>query len=110
MFLRKSNIRRDPLPITMNGVRMGERLLQIGVDDPAIAGMLAAKVGLSGSAAMAVPDERAAGRARDGIANAGGLVDLHVIEPGAPLPFGDSGFDALVVHNMDHQLGALAED
>ena len=33
MFLRKSRI--EPLPVTMSAVRMGERVLQIGVDDPA---------------------------------------------------------------------------
>ena len=35
---------RDSMPVTMTSVRMGERLLQIGVDDPALVGALAAKV------------------------------------------------------------------
>jgi SAM-dependent methyltransferase len=109
MFLRKSTVRRDPLPVTMSGVRMGERLLQIGVNDPGIAGLLAAKVGLSGNAAMVVDDEPAAARARDGIANAGGLVDLHVTQTGDPLPFADGSFDVLVVHNMEFRLGSLAD-
>ena len=31
MFLRKTDVStRDPLAVTMSGVRMGERLLQIG--------------------------------------------------------------------------------
>ena len=63
MFLRKCR-GREPLPVTMSGVRMGERVLQIGVDDPAVAGALAAKVGLSGNAAIAVADERVAARAQ----------------------------------------------
>ena len=61
MFLRKSRI--EPLPVTMSGVRMGERVLQIGVDDPAVASAIAAKVGLSGNAAIAVADDRDAARA-----------------------------------------------
>ena len=53
----------EPLPVTMSAVRMGERVLQIGVDDPTIASAIAAKVGLSGNAAIAVTDERDAARA-----------------------------------------------
>ena len=66
MFLRKSRVGRDPLVMTMSGVRLGERLLQIGVDDPAVLGALAAKVGLSGHAAVVTLDERSAERARTG--------------------------------------------
>ena len=33
MFLRKPRIQL--LPVTMSAVRMGERVLQIGLDDPA---------------------------------------------------------------------------
>jgi ubiquinone/menaquinone biosynthesis C-methylase UbiE len=106
MFLRKPTTRRDPLPVTMSGVRMGERVLQIGVDDPRVAGAIASKVGLSGHAAMVVADEQAAGRARAGIADAGGLVDLHV-EPSDTLPFADGSFDALVAHQMTLALAAL---
>ncbi len=40
MFLRKTRI--EPLPVTMSAVRMGERVLQIGVDDPAVASAIAA--------------------------------------------------------------------
>jgi hypothetical protein len=34
MFLRQSTVGREPLAIAMSGVRMGERLLQIGRDSP----------------------------------------------------------------------------
>ena len=47
-FLRKSGL--EQLPVAMSGVRMGERALQIGIDDRSLAGVIAAKVGLSGSA------------------------------------------------------------
>lgn len=104
-FLRKTSP-RDPLPVTMSGVRMGERLLQIGVDDARLAGQLAAKVGLSGHAAMIVADEAAATRARGGIADAGGLVDLQVGRLDQ-LPFPPDSFDAIVVHNMHNLLASI---
>ena len=70
-FLRKSKTDTEPLPMTMSGVRMGERLLQIGVDDPKLRRRDGAKVGLSGSASVAVSDEAAAARARGGAARRG---------------------------------------
>jgi SAM-dependent methyltransferase len=94
-FLRKSTLER--LPVAMSGVRMGERALQIGVDDSSLVGAIAAKVGLSGHAAVAVPDERQAARARAGAARAGALADVQVTTPDA-LPFADEAFDVVVLH------------
>lgn len=104
MFLRKSRI--EPLPVTMCAVRMGERVLQIGVDDPAMASAIAAKVGLSGHAAIAVTDERDAARAHRAAANAGILVDVRVTAL-APLPFDNDAFDLIIVHSMGGLLSAL---
>ena len=95
MFLRKTRI--EPLPVTMSAVRMGERVLQVGVDDPAVASAIAAKAGLSGSAAIVVTDERDAARAARATANAGILVDVKVT-PLASLPFESESFDLVVVH------------
>jgi SAM-dependent methyltransferase len=95
MFLRKTRI--EPLPVTMSAVRMGERVLQIGVDDPAVASAIAAKTGLSGSAAIVVTDERDAERAQTAMAHAGILVDVKVT-PLASLPFENDSFDLVVVH------------
>jgi SAM-dependent methyltransferase len=104
MFLRKSRI--EPLPVTMSAVRMGERVLQIGVDDPAVASAIAAKVGLSGNAAIAVTDGRDAARAQGAAANAGVLVDVKVT-PIAPLPFDNDAFDLVIVHSMRGLLSSL---
>lgn len=103
MFLRKTRT-REPLPITMTGVRMGERLLQIGLDDPAVAGAIAAKVGLSGAAAMAVGDEDTAARAKMAAAQSGALVDVNVT-PLERLPYGDASFDVVVVHALRDPVG-----
>ena len=95
MFLRKSRI--EPLPVTMSAVRMGERVLQVGVDDPAVASAIAAKAGLSGNAAMAVVNDRDAARANHAFSNAGILVDVQVA-PLERLPFASDTFDLVVVH------------
>lgn len=94
-FLRKSSLER--LPVVMSGVRMGERALQIGVDDASLLGAIATKVGLSGHAAVVVADEKAAEKARRGAAAAGALVDVQIGTLDA-FPFDDDAFDVVVVH------------
>jgi ubiquinone/menaquinone biosynthesis C-methylase UbiE len=107
MFLRKAvGGGRDPLPITMSGVRMGERVLQIGVDDPALAGALAAKVGLSGHAALAVVDDDGAQKARSGAEEAATLMDVQVT-PLDALPFTEHAFDVVVINSVGGLLTAL---
>jgi SAM-dependent methyltransferase len=109
MFLRKSRVGRDPLVMAMSGVRLGERLLQIGIDDPAVLGALAAKVGISGHAAVVAFDERSAERARHGIAEASTLADINVTSDGT-LPFDDGSFDVVVVHSASGLLASLDAD
>lgn len=104
MFLRKSRV--EPLPVTMSAVRMGERLLQIGIDDPGLASALAAKVGLSGNAAIVVTDDRDAVRVRTAAASAGVLVDVQVT-PLATLPFENGAFDLVIAHSMRGLVSSL---
>lgn len=106
MFLRKTTIGREPLPLTMSGVRMGERVLQIGIADPSLAGAIAAKVGVSGHAAIAVQDEREAERARAAAADAGALADVQVT-PFGTLPFDTGAFDVIVIDGRRDLLGSL---
>ena len=105
LFLRKRK-KTEPLPIVMCGVRMGERALQIGIDDPSLVGTIAAKVGLSGHAAIAVLDDRSAEKARAAAATAGVLVDVQVTAWGS-LPFPEDGFDAVVLHAVTDALPPL---
>jgi ubiquinone/menaquinone biosynthesis C-methylase UbiE len=97
MFFRKPSLER--LPVAMTGARMGERILQIGVDDAAVVGSLAVKVGLSGAATSAVADESSAARVRSAASAAGALIEVHVT-PLDALPFPDDAFDLVVVHAM----------
>lgn len=102
MFFRKSSI--EPLPVTMSGVRMGERLLQIGVDDAKLIGRLASKVGLSGSAALVVDNEEDAARGRGAASSAGVHMDV-VVTTDWSLPFESGSFDLIVVHSRSGWLG-----
>ena len=108
MFLRQSTVGREPLAIAMSGVRMGERLLQIGMDTPVVTALLAAKPGLSGESAMVVPDDATAVSAKRAAENAGALVNIRVHALNA-LPFDRQAFDLVVVHNREGQLASLGD-
>src|SRR5687767_602352 len=106
MFLRKAAIGRDPLAVTMSGVRMGERVLQVGVLDVRLAALLAVKQGMSGEAAIVATEARDVERARAAAAESGTLVDVRQA-PLTALPFGDQSFDAAVMHDAAHVLAPL---
>lgn len=107
MFLRKPTRSREPLPLTMTGVRMGERVLQIGVHDEALTGLLAARPGLSGHAAIVTLSESAAARARHACEQAAVVADVTVTAAAAPHIDG-SPFDAAIVHDADAEVTGLA--
>jgi SAM-dependent methyltransferase len=104
-FLRKSSVQREPLAVTMTGVRMGERVLQIGLADRQLTAMLVSRPGLSGQAAIAVADAAAAEKARAAATESGALVDVHVA-PLEALPIADGAFDVVIVHNAAATLTA----
>ena len=101
MFLRQTTVGREPLAIAMSGVRMGERVLQVGMDTPLVTSLLAAKPGLSGQSAIVLPDEATASLARRALADSGALVNVAV-HPDV-FPFGPASFDLVVVHNRSAQ-------
>jgi len=105
--LRKSP-KADPLTVTMSGVRMGERLLQVGVDSAAMAIALVAKVGLSGTSAHVVASEEDAARLNAAAARAGALVDVRVVNTLRSMPFDDDSFDVVVIHSVKGLLGRMA--
>jgi ubiquinone/menaquinone biosynthesis C-methylase UbiE len=104
--------RDDPylLVVGMTGVRMGDRLAQIGCAHGGRLAAVAAKVGLTGRAVAIVPDEASAARARKGVEDAGVLVDIEVA-PTTRLPVDADAFDLVVVDDTGGLLGAMrAED
>lgn len=106
----------DPLQVSMTGVRMGERFLQIGCHDKALLSGLAAKVGLSGMAAVAAFDAAQQKRAEAVGAKIGALIETKRIDPstslgagGEVLPFDADQFDMVVVDDTNAAFSALAD-
>jgi hypothetical protein len=114
MFLLRMLTRRgrgpemDPLQVSMTGVRMGERFLLIGCHDRALLSGLAAKVGLSGTAAVAAFDKAQEKRAAGVGAKIGALIETHPIE-GLALPFDSDQFDMVVVDDTAGAFGRIDE-
>ncbi len=98
----------DPLHVTMTGVRMGERFVQIGCDDPALLGGLAAKVGLSGNSGVAVFEEADAERARKVAVRIGALIDVRVVSPDQ-IPFETASADLVVVDDTRGTFARMPE-
>lgn len=105
MLTRKRAREMDPLHVSMTGVRMGERFLQIGCHDRALLSGLAAKVGLSGSASVAAltPDDAknaaAVGR------KVGALIEVQDIDKGRSWPYDAAQFDMIVVDDTQNSFG-----
>ena len=93
----------------MSGVRLGERALQIGDADPALVAQIAAKCGLTGTAAIVVRTDDRATRMQRAIADNGAVADVHVV-PSGDLPFQEAAFDAIVVHDTSNTINAAEPD
>jgi ubiquinone/menaquinone biosynthesis C-methylase UbiE len=108
MFFKRDN--PYALEIGMVGAKMGDRFLQVGCAHGARMAAIASKVGLSGRAVVAAPDEASAARARKGAANEGVLVEIEVTSP-THLPFDEGSFDVAVVDDTAGLVGTMrAED
>jgi ubiquinone/menaquinone biosynthesis C-methylase UbiE len=104
--------RDDPhlLVVGMTGVRMGDRIVQVGCAHGGRLAAVAAKVGLSGRAVAFVPDDASAARARKAVDDAGVLVEIEV-EPPTKLPAEANAFDLAIVDDTGGLLGTMrAED
>ena len=93
-FFRQPQI--DPLQVSMTGVRMGEKFVLVGCDDPVLLAGLGAKVGMSGSAACLAFDEHQAVRARSAASKEGVLLELKIARDGEA-NFDEAAFDMAVV-------------
>ena len=108
MFLKKDN--PYLLIVGMTGVKMGDTLVQIGCAHGGRLAAVAGKVGLSGRAVVAAPDEASANRARKAAEDAGVLVEIEVAPP-TRLPLPDDEFDLAVADDTAGLFGSLrAED
>jgi ubiquinone/menaquinone biosynthesis C-methylase UbiE len=96
------------LVVGMTGVRLGERVLQIGCAHGGRLAAIAKKVGLSGRAVAIVPDEASAARAQKGAAQAGVLVEIETAPP-THVPAEDAAFDLVVVDDTAGLLGSMPD-
>jgi hypothetical protein len=109
MFFKFRRMRAmDPLQVAMTGVRMGERYLQLFCADKTLTSGLAMKTGLSGTAALAAPDETHAARARSAADKAGALIDVQVGPPSA-WTWQPGAFDMIVIDNTAESFSTMAE-
>jgi ubiquinone/menaquinone biosynthesis C-methylase UbiE len=104
MFLKRG----DPhlLIVGMTGVKMGDRLLQVGCADGSRMAAVAGKVGLSGRAVVVAPDAASAARATKGAAAAGVLVEVETAPP-TRLPVDGDAFDLALVDDTAGLFGLL---
>jgi ubiquinone/menaquinone biosynthesis C-methylase UbiE len=96
------------LLVGMTGVKLGERVAQIGCADGGRLAAVARKVGLSGRAVAFVPDDTSAKRAQKGAAKAGVLVEIETAPP-MRLPAEDGVFDLVVIDDTAGLLGTMGD-
>jgi ubiquinone/menaquinone biosynthesis C-methylase UbiE len=84
------------LIVSMVGVKLGERLLQIGGGDGLLLAALGAKTGLTGQVSGVEPDAEAAARVKDQATQDGVLSEVQPADFGA-LPFPNGSFDIVVI-------------
>jgi ubiquinone/menaquinone biosynthesis C-methylase UbiE len=102
MFSFRGKTNPYTLIVGMTGVKMGDRMLQIGCSDGGALAAVAAKVGLSGRAVVVVPDATSAARARRGAERQGVLVDVE-LATSTTLPGDGAEFDLVVVDDAAGQ-------
>jgi ubiquinone/menaquinone biosynthesis C-methylase UbiE len=111
-FFRKG----DPyqLRLSMAGVKLGSRVLQLGADDPGLFAAMAGKVGLTGRACAIDESEAGVARLQEAAAKAGVLVEIESV-PYSTVPYADEEFDLVVVRTSldamrpEGRVGALKE-
>jgi SAM-dependent methyltransferase len=101
----------DPylLVVGMAGVKLGDRIVQIGCAHGGRLAAIAANVGLSGQAAAVVPDEASAARVRKGAEQQGVLVDIEIAPP-TRLPLDAGVFDLAIIDDTGGLLGTMAPE
>jgi ubiquinone/menaquinone biosynthesis C-methylase UbiE len=93
------------LVVGMTGVKMGDRLVQIGCANGVRLAAIAIKVGLSGRAAAVVSDPETAARVAGAASQAGVLIEVEIAPP-TKLPLDDAAFDLAII---DDSAGLFTE-
>ena len=106
MALFRRSGEKHSLEIAMTGVKLGDRLLQIGCADVALAAALSAKAGMSGRAALLAAGDEDVARASRAARRAGVLMEV-MKAPLDKFPYDDASFDLIVVNSQDGLIAAM---
>jgi len=99
MWWLKKPSSSEPLTVSITGVKLGDRLLIVGLSDPGLVAPLALKVGLTGRAAGIDADAAVVARSAAAIEREGALVEASQSAWDA-LPFEDASFDLALVRSV----------
>lgn len=89
----------EPLAVTMAGVKRGDRLLVVGVGNPAFIAALAVKSGLTGRACAVDADQARIDQAGPAIEREGGLAEV-ARAPWDALPYDPASIDVAVISHV----------
>lgn len=87
------------LAVSMVGVKLGDRLLQLGCGDGRLMTALAARAGLTGRAAAVDESEAGVGAGEKAVLRDGVLVEI-MRAPYHALPHDRDAFDVIVIHDV----------
>jgi ubiquinone/menaquinone biosynthesis C-methylase UbiE len=86
--------------LAMVGVKMGDRLLQLGAGDGSLIAALATKVGLTGRACIVDETDGGLARARTAAEREGVLLEFERVPPHGALPYEVNSFDVAVLNGV----------
>lgn len=96
-FFRESSL--EHLPVSIAGIKLGDRVVMIGCRDPKLIAQLAVKTGLTGRACAVDEDARLTERAAEIAPREGALIETFTA-PWTALPFDAASFDVAVVRDV----------
>lgn len=100
-FFRESSL--DELPVSIAGIKLGNRVLMLGCSDPKLIAQLAVKTGLTGRACAIDDRDARTERAREIATREGALIEA-ITAPWTALPLDGGSFDVAIVRDV---LGTL---
>jgi len=96
-FFRPSTL--EDLPVSIAGIKLGDRVLMLGCGDPSLIARLAVKTGLTGRAAALDEQEARTARTAEVATREGALVET-ITAPWTALPLDEGAFDVTIVRDV----------